>query len=99
MPGTRRVALAAEADRRLQERKGRIGGDVKSMRRRRSLTQGQLADRIGVNRLVITRIERGIGRVDVEALAVPEAVGQFQDVGHRRSYSLRLHLASWETRQ
>ena len=68
MPRTRRVALAAEADRKLQERKGRVGGDVKAMRRRRSMTQGQLADRVGVNRLVITRIERGIGRVDVEAL-------------------------------
>ena len=68
MPHARRVALAAEADRRLQERKGRIGGDVKAMRQRRSLTQGQLADRVGVNRLVVTRIELGIGRVDIEAL-------------------------------
>lgn len=64
MPAMRRVAVAAEADRRHGERRGRIGSDVKAMRIRRSWTQGQLAERIGVDRLVISRIERGVGRID-----------------------------------
>jgi transcriptional regulator with XRE-family HTH domain len=101
MPAMRRVALAAEADRRLHERKGRIGDDARVMRQRRAWTQGQLADRVGVDRLVISRIERGVGRIDVETLermgiafGVPFAAGFGRDP--RRDVADAGHLAMQE---
>ena len=45
----------------------------------------------------LAQVTRERERVDVEALAAPETVGQFQDVGHGAMYSLRSHLASRET--
>src|SRR5436189_5631650 len=59
MPGRRRRALAVEAERRVGELKRRIGGEVVAMRRRRSWTQDRLAERAGINRLVVSRVGRG----------------------------------------
>ena len=68
MQRSRRVALAAEAERRIRGAIGRLGGDVLSMRRRRSWTQQQLADRAGIGRSVVGRFERGEGPIDLETL-------------------------------
>ena len=68
MQRARRVALAGEAERRVQAALGRLGGDVVSMRRRRSWTQQHLADRAGIGRSVVSRIEHGERPVDVETL-------------------------------
>jgi transcriptional regulator with XRE-family HTH domain len=68
MPPRRRPALAADAERRLLERLTRIGGDAKAMRSRRGWTQGELARRSGLGRMVVSRLERGIGPLDLETL-------------------------------
>ena len=68
MQRTRRVALAAEAERRIHAAIARLGGDVLAMRKRRSWTQQQLADRAGIGRSVVGRIERGEGPIDIETL-------------------------------
>ena len=82
MPRLRRPALAAEAERRLRERLTHIGGDAKAMRTRRSWTQGELADLSGLGRMVVSRLERGVGPLDLEtlervgvALEVPAGAG------------------------
>jgi transcriptional regulator with XRE-family HTH domain len=77
MPRTRRPALAAEAERRLRERLTRIGGDTKAMRKRRGWTQAELADGAGLGRMVVNRLERGVGSLDLEAL---ERIGVALDV-------------------
>lgn len=68
MAGVRRPAMAAVVERRLAERRGRLGGDVRSARVRRHWSQAELAERAGIGRLVVSRIERGIGRIDLEAV-------------------------------
>jgi len=68
MQRKRRVALAAEAERRIQSTLGRLGGDVLAMRHRRSWTQNHLADRAGIGRSVVGRIEHGEGPIAVETL-------------------------------
>ena len=43
-----------------------VAGHVKTWRKLRGLTQGQLADRAGVNRMTISRLENGDGAVSLE---------------------------------
>lgn len=45
-----------------------LGGHLSSWRKLRQLTQAQLADRAGVSRGVVSRLERGDGGVSVENL-------------------------------
>ena len=100
MPGIRRSALVVEAARRAKERGARLGGDVMAMRRRRKWTQGDLARRADLGRMMVSRIERGKGPVDVEtldriglALGVPLAVGFDRD---RHDDGAEGHLAMQE---
>lgn len=87
MPGIRRSAIRVEAERRAQERKARLGGEIKAMRRRRKWTQTELGSRAELGRMVISRLERGDGPLDLEtldrvglALGVPLAVGFDRDL-------------------
>lgn len=68
MSGGRRSELAVEADRRAREQRVQIGGEVRASRQRRRWTQDVLARRSGISRHVIGRIERGITRLDIDAL-------------------------------
>jgi transcriptional regulator with XRE-family HTH domain len=54
--------------RRTQERRARLGGQVRAMRVRRRWSQIELAQRAGADRNVIGRLERGVGTVDIEVL-------------------------------
>jgi transcriptional regulator with XRE-family HTH domain len=64
----RRGAVAAEAERRSLERRSRVGGEIRSMRLRRDWSQEALARRAAVGRLVISRVERAVGALDVDVL-------------------------------
>jgi transcriptional regulator with XRE-family HTH domain len=64
----RRPELAAQVERRLGERVSRLGGQIREIRRRRGWSQEDLAERAGLGRLVISRIERGQAALDLEAL-------------------------------
>jgi transcriptional regulator with XRE-family HTH domain len=93
--------VAIEAERRFRERKARLGGDIKAMRKRRRWTQAELARRADVGRQVIGRIERGVGPLDIEtlyrisaALGVPLAVGFDRD--NREDVADAGHLAVQE---
>jgi transcriptional regulator with XRE-family HTH domain len=104
---SRRSALAVDAERRWVERRARIATDIRTMRRRRRWTQADLAGRSGVHRLVVARLERGTGRVDLElleriglALGVPLSVGfdrdrreEIADAGHLAMQELVLRTA------
>lgn len=68
MPGARRATLAKEAQRRALERRARLGAEVVALRRRRGWRQADLAARAGLGRMVVGRIERGAGRLDLDAL-------------------------------
>lgn len=87
MSGVRRTKLAVEAERRAREQRLRLGAQVREARARRGRTQGQLAAPAGVGRLVISRLERGHGRLDLEllqrvalALGVPLTVSLGRDL-------------------
>jgi transcriptional regulator with XRE-family HTH domain len=85
VPSSVRRALAHVAD------------DVASWRKLRGLTQAQLADRAGVSRDTLLRLERGEGGVSVENLlralhglgildSVPKALDPYEtDIGRLRS--------------
>lgn len=73
----RRPAIAAEAERRVGERRARLGGQVRTLRTRRRWSQDRLGERAGVGRLVVSRIERGIGAFELETL---ERLGLALDV-------------------
>ncbi|SRR5258705_615413 len=45
-----------------------LAGHVRTWRKLRGLTQGQLADRAGVGRMTINRLENGDGAVSIETL-------------------------------
>jgi transcriptional regulator with XRE-family HTH domain len=66
--GARRSAVAAEAARRSREQRAQLGGDVRQSRQRRNWTQEELADRAGISRHVVGRIERATTRLDIDAL-------------------------------
>ncbi|HET7472229.1 MAG TPA: helix-turn-helix domain-containing protein [Candidatus Limnocylindrales bacterium] len=68
MPGVRRPNLAIDAERRARELRARLGTDVRTLRERRGLTRSELARRAGLGRMVESRIERGVGNPDLEAL-------------------------------
>lgn len=68
MSGARRSAVAAEAARRTREQRAQLGGEVRQSRQRRNWTQDELADRAGISRHVVGRIERATTRLDVDAL-------------------------------
>ena len=102
----RRTTLAVETARRLLERRARIGESVRQMRRKRRWSQRELGRRTGLGRLVIGRLERGEGTLDVErlerisvAFGVPLAVGfdrdphdEPADAGHLAMQELVLRL-------
>ena len=54
--------------RRLQEQRARIGAAIEAMRDRRGWTRIELARRAGLGRMVVSRVERGIGNPDLDAL-------------------------------
>jgi transcriptional regulator with XRE-family HTH domain len=74
-----------------------VADDVAAWRKLRGLTQAQLADRAGVSRDTLVRLERGEGGVSLERLlrilralgvldAVPRALDPYEtDVGRLRS--------------
>jgi len=64
----RRGNVAMEAARRWQERRVSVGRDVRSMRVARRWTQTELAERAGIGRMMIGRIETGTAALDAEVL-------------------------------
>jgi transcriptional regulator with XRE-family HTH domain len=107
MMRARRSAVVVEAERRLQERRARIGADIKAMRARRRWTQNQLAVRADLGRQVVGRLELGQRPLDVKtleriavALGVPLAIGfdrdlreDIADAGHLAIQEVVLRLA------
>ncbi|MGH2475475.1 MAG: helix-turn-helix domain-containing protein, partial [Candidatus Limnocylindrales bacterium] len=67
MPGIRRSRLDMQVARRLQEQQARIGASIEAMRERRGWTRTELARRAGLGRMVESRMERGVGRPDLDA--------------------------------
>lgn len=61
MGGRRRTDLAIEAERLNREQLARLGRDVRAARRRRRLTQAALGAAVGVGRMTVSRLERGLG--------------------------------------
>lgn len=58
-----------------------VGEDVATWRKLRGLTQAQLADRAGVSRDTLTRLERGDGGVSIEnMLKVLRGLGVLDEV-------------------
>ena len=68
MSGARRSAVAVEAARRNREQRAVIGAEIRQSRERRNWTQEALAERAGISRHIVGRIERGTTRLDVDAL-------------------------------
>ncbi len=87
MGGRRRTRLAVEAERRNLEQLSRLGADVRTARRARSLTQVSLGDRAGVGRMTVSRLERGRGGgVSLDAWQrIALAVGRPLTVGLQRA--------------
>ena len=61
MPKLKPAELAAEAHRRNLEQLARLGGEVRDARRRRRMTQKQVAEDAGVSRSAESAVERGLG--------------------------------------
>lgn len=64
----RRTGLALEADRRAREQRAAIGREIRASRERRAWTQAELAARAGIDRQVVSRMERAATRLDVDVL-------------------------------
>jgi transcriptional regulator with XRE-family HTH domain len=64
----RRSALALEASSLARDQRSRIGRDIRASRLRRKWTQAQLAERAGLSRDVIGRVELAKTRLDVDGL-------------------------------
>ncbi len=85
MSGTSRARVARDAERRTAESRVRIAEQVRTARRRRGWTQAALADRAGLGRQVIGRIELGQSRLDLDALfRIGVALGRHLDVTFAR---------------
>ena len=68
MPGIRRPQHAIDAERRNRQQLARIGAEIQAMRERRGWTRTELAHRASLGRMVESRIERGVGNPDLDAL-------------------------------
>ncbi len=76
---------------------GEVAGGIAGWRKLRGLTQVQLADRAGIDRKTVLRLEKGSGGVSIENLlrvlralgileALPQALDPYQsDLGRLRS--------------
>src|SRR5919107_1445074 len=84
MRGTRRTAIAVEAERRSTARRAMVGGRLREMRRRRGWSQGELGQRAGLDRDIVARVERGERRLnleDLDLIAVAMGVALAVDFG------------------
>lgn len=57
-----------DAAKRNQDQRVRIGGEIRAMRERRAWTRSELAERAGIGRMVVGRIEGGSTNLDIEVL-------------------------------
>jgi transcriptional regulator with XRE-family HTH domain len=93
MPSTDRLPSPLPVRRTLRD----FGSHLQAWRKLRGLTQGQLAERAGVNRRTVGRVERGDGEVRTEILLriahalgildrLPQALDPYEtDVGRLRA--------------
>ena len=68
MSGAKRSRVSVESARRNKEQLAQLGGEVRRTRERRNWTQTQLADRAGISRHIVGRIERAVTNLDVDVL-------------------------------
>jgi len=106
-PGARRSAATVEAERRVRERQGRLGAEIRAMRGKRGWSQLELARRAGVGRQVVGRVELGVRPLDIEtlerisvAIGVPLAIAfdrdnreEVADAGHLAIQEVVLRIA------
>lgn len=75
----------------------KLGQDIQNARKRRRLTQQIVADRAGISRSTLCKLEKGEGGVSLETLArVLFALGlldSLQDLADLRNDPVGLHLA------
>lgn len=61
---------AREADPAVKEMRERLGQRIKSLRTSHGITQGQLAERVGMSQKYLGEVERGKRNVSLEAITV-----------------------------